>query len=137
MRHHTKTKGDLGVLKAQVALSEQGYTILIPLSEHQDFDVVAYRDGVFKRVQVKFRAMKPNGTIEVPFRSSWADKNGTHIRKANKATIDLYAVYCPDTDCCYFLEPSMFGEVAVLRVNAPKNNQSKGIKLADDFLRVP
>ena len=32
--HHTKYKGDLGVLKAQVDLFEQGFTILSPMTEH-------------------------------------------------------------------------------------------------------
>ena len=47
MRHHTKDKGDLGVLKAQVSLYEQGYSILLPLTEHAPFDLVAYKDNDF------------------------------------------------------------------------------------------
>ena len=42
--HHTKQKGDLGVLKAQVDLFEQGFTILAPLTEHSPFNLVAYRE---------------------------------------------------------------------------------------------
>ncbi|WP_180230119.1 hypothetical protein [Bacillus sp. AFS073361] len=34
MKHHTKSKGDLGVLKAQVDLYEKGYMILLPHTEH-------------------------------------------------------------------------------------------------------
>lgn len=137
VNHHTKNKGDLGVLKAQVALSEQGYTILIPLSEHQSFDIVAYKDGIFKRVQVKFRQMRKDGTIEIPFKSSWSDSKGVHTRKADKSSVDVYAIYCPDTDQCYFLDPHAFGDVVTLRVNTPKNSQSKKIHFASDFLRVP
>jgi hypothetical protein len=136
-QHHTKNKGDIGVLKVQVALAEQGYTILIPLSEHQSFDIVAYQNGAFKRIQVKFRSMKKNGIIEVPFKSSWSDRHGVHTKYVDKQDIDVYAVYCPETDECYFLNPSQFGDVVSLRVNAPKNNQVKGIHLASDFLRVP
>jgi hypothetical protein len=32
--HHTKDKGDLGVLKAQIDLFEQGFTLFVPLTEH-------------------------------------------------------------------------------------------------------
>jgi hypothetical protein len=39
--HHTKDKGDLGVLKAQLDLFEQGFAILVPLTEHCPFDLVA------------------------------------------------------------------------------------------------
>jgi len=48
--HHTKDKGDLGVLKAQIDLFEQGFTIFVPLTEHCPFDLVAYKDGEFRRV---------------------------------------------------------------------------------------
>ena len=41
--HHTKDKGDLGVLKAQIDLFEQGFTLFVPLTEHRPFDLVAYR----------------------------------------------------------------------------------------------
>ncbi len=51
--HHTKEQGDLGVLKAQIDLFEQGFTILLPLTEHSPFDLAAYRKGEFRRVQVK------------------------------------------------------------------------------------
>lgn len=40
--HHTKTKGYLGVLKAQVDMHQQGYQILKPLTEHAPFDLVIY-----------------------------------------------------------------------------------------------
>jgi hypothetical protein len=76
--HHTKVKGDLGVLKAQADLCEQGFVILVPMTEHAPFDLVAYKDGVFKRVQVKCRTIDKTGAICVHFRSSWADRNGTH-----------------------------------------------------------
>lgn len=48
--HHTKNKGDLGVLKAQVDLHQKGYLILIPHTEQSPFDLVVYKDGYFKRV---------------------------------------------------------------------------------------
>ena len=42
--HHTKQKGDLGVLKAQLDLFEQGFILLNPMTEHAPFDLVAYKD---------------------------------------------------------------------------------------------
>ena len=112
LAHHTKQKGDLGVLKAQVDLFEQGYAILAPLTEHSPFDLVAYRDGEFRRVQVKYR-------------------------KLDKDEVDLYCVYCPDTDECYYLNPKEFGSNATLRVEAPKNGQMKNVKFAADYRRAP
>ena len=134
--HHTKNKGDLGVLKVQCRLAELDYTVLIPLTEHEFFDLVAYKDGIFKRIQVKYRSAK-NGKMEIRFRSSWADKHGSHSQLLDKNKVDIFAIYCPETDKCYFLEPQKFGECVLLRVDTPKNNQMSGIHFADDYLEVP
>ena len=44
-QHHTKNKGDLGELYAQLDL--KGYGVLQPLTEHEAFDLVAYKDDRF------------------------------------------------------------------------------------------
>jgi len=62
--HHTKDKGDLGVAHAIADLADQGFVVLTALCEHAPFDLVAYRDGTFVRVQVKYRALAPNGAIK-------------------------------------------------------------------------
>jgi hypothetical protein len=136
-RHHTKQKGDLGVLKAQVDLFEQGFTILTPLTEHSPFDLVAYRNGEFFRVQVKYRKLDKSGKLDIKFSTCWADKHGTHTVPIDKDEVDLYCVYCPDTDECYYLNPKDFGSNAILRVKAPKNNQVKNVNFAADYRRAP
>jgi len=135
--HHTKTKGDLGVLKAQVDLFEQGFTILAPMTEHAPFDLVAYKDGEFQRVQVKYRRLDKHGKLDVKFSTCWADKAGTHTKAIDKNDIDLYCVYCPDTDSCYYLDPKAFGSTATLRVKTPKNGQRRNVNLAAEFRRAP
>ncbi|WP_367281924.1 group I intron-associated PD-(D/E)XK endonuclease [Tunicatimonas pelagia] len=51
--HHTKSLGDLGVLKVQCNLFEQGYIPCIPLTEHVPYDLVACNENGCKRIQVK------------------------------------------------------------------------------------
>ena len=135
--HHTKSKGDLGVLKAQVDLLEQGYAVLLPLTEHCPFDLVAYKEGEFRRVQVKYRSVGRFGTIDVKFSTCWTDRHGTHTVSIDKGEVDVYCIYCPDTDNCYYLEPQSFGSSASLRVETPKNSQRKRVHFADDYRRVP
>ncbi len=135
--HHTKDKGDLGVLKAQADLNQQGYQILIPLTEHAPFDLVIYKSSKFRRVQVKYRSINKNGTLAIPFQTCWADRNGTHMRSIDKDEIDLFCIYCPDTDECYYIDPKDFKESVSLRVKTPKNNQSKFVKSVSDYRRVP
>lgn len=135
--HHTKDKGDLGLLKAQLDLFRQGFMILNPMTEHAPFDLVIYKERNFKRVQVKYKSVDKNGSLCVYFRSSWTDKKGTHMRPVDKKEVDLYCVYCPDTDACYYFDPKKFKRSVTLRVNNPKNGQSKFVKFATDYCRVP
>jgi hypothetical protein len=135
--HHTKDKGDLGVLKAQIDLFEQGFTVLVPLTEHSPFDLVAYRDGEFRRVQVKYRAVDRFGKVDAKFSTCWADRRGTHTSPIDKDEVDFYCIYCPDTDECYYLRPRDFGSNVSLRVEMPKNGQTKGVNFAAKFRRAP
>src|SRR4029077_10845531 len=95
--HHTKDKGDVGVAHAIADLADQGFVVLSALCEHAPFDLVGYRDGAFVRVQVKYRALFENGTLEVHFRSTWSDAKGTHVRALDKHEVDVVCIYCPDT----------------------------------------
>ena len=135
--HHTKTKGDLGVLKVKLDLFTKGYLILNPETEHAPFDLVGYKDGCFKRIQVKFKSLNSKGCLEIAFRSSYSSSKGVKTVKVDKLEIDCYAIYCPDTDECYYINPNEFKETISLRVSTAQNNQKQNIKLASDFCEVP
>jgi hypothetical protein len=134
--HHTKNKGDLGVAKAHCDLVEKGYVVLFPTTEHAPFDLVAY-DGIkFIRIQVKYRRAV-NGSVQIRLESWWADRNGSHGKPIDKSEVDVFCVYCPDTDKCYYFKPENVKTYFSLRIDAPKNNQSKNINFAEDFAGVP
>lgn len=135
--HHTKNKGDLGVLKAKVDLFEQGFLILNPETEHAPFDLVIYKNGVYKSVQVKYRTLNKRGTIEISFRSTYSSSNGLNVKSVNKDVIDIYAIYCPDTDKCYYFDPKLYNKSIALRVNTSLNNQQKGVHYAENYRKVP
>lgn len=134
--HHTKNKGDLGILHAQLDLAKKGFGLLVPMTEHESFDLVAYRGERFFRVQVKYRSLT-NGFVAVPFKTSWADRHGVHSVAVDKSSIDLLCIYCPETDRCYYVDPRTCGAKVVLRVTPPRNGQRKGIAWADHHLDVP
>ena len=135
--HHTKNKGDFGVLKVKLDLYLQGFLILVPETEHAPFDLVIYKDGVFKSVQVKYRNLNRNGVLQIPFRSSYSTSKGVMTKFVNKTMIDIYAVYCPQTDSCYYFDPKHYNRCISLRVKTSLNNQQQGIWIADDFKKVP
>lgn len=135
-KHHTKNKGDLGILYAQLDLARKGYGVLTPLTEHEAFDLVAYKDGRFYRVQVKYRAAV-RGAIMLRFSSSWADRHGSHVVPVDKDAVDIYCVYCPDTDECYYVDPRIADTNVSLRIAQPNNFQKRRIHWACDFRDMP
>lgn len=137
MNHHTKDKGDVGVLKAQADLASKGFMVLKPQTEHAPFDLVIYKRYTFRRVQVKYRSLGSRGGLDIYFRSSWSDRHGVHTRQTDKSQIDLYCVYCPDIDECLYFDPKRFGRYLCLRVKPPRNNQKRNVKNYSDFLKVP
>lgn len=133
--HHTKTKGDLGVLKAQLDLFQKGYLILIPFTEHAPFDLVVYKDFKFIRVQVKYKSLV-NGALTICFRSNYCKSSGVVSKDVNKMDIDYYCVYCPDTDKCYYFDPKDYNKTVTLRYNKTSNNQTKNVKYLSDFENI-
>lgn len=135
-KHHTKDKGDLGKLKIKCDLCEKGFLVLDSESEHAPFDLVAYKNQTFKRIQVKYRAAS-KGKITIGYRTCWTDKKGTHIQPVDKTEVDVYAIYCPDTKECYYYSTSEGNVTVTFRITPTKNNQKQNIRMAVDFLSFP
>jgi hypothetical protein len=134
--HHTKDKGDLGVLHAMVDLAEKGYILLQPMTEHAPFDLVAYKNGRFLRVQVKYRAAV-RGAVALDLKSNWADRHGVHKTYLDKESFDLLCIYCPDSRACYYVDPTAVELGVSIRLEPPRNNQAKRIRWAKDLREIP
>ena len=135
-QHHTKDKGDLGTAKAHADLVAHGFVVLFPATEHAAFDLVAYRAGTFHRIQVKYRSTRA-GAVTVRFRSTWADRRGTHTVPLDKGEVDVVCIYCPESDACYYLRPQDHGQSVTLRVVPSRNGQQHGVLFASAFRSFP
>lgn len=113
-------------------LLKRDIQVALPVSEHLPFDLIAiHRRGTMAKVSVKYRVMKKSGTVTVLTRSSWNDRNGTHHRHHEPGDYDAVAIYCPDTDECYYLLASELSSSGrTLRITSPRNNQMTGVCLA-------
>ena len=134
-KHFTKEKGDLGVAKVFSDLVSKEYYVFFSISEHLPFDLISYKEGKFSRISVKYRNMN-KGTISVKFASSYSDKNGTHITPINKNDVDIIAIYCPETDLCYYIDPKKFNKSISLRIENPINKVGT-INYSIDYLEIP
>ena len=134
--HHTKAKADLGLAKVIADLAAKGHTPCISLSEHQPYDLIAVLNGGgMVKIQVKYASLKNNGAVDIRFRTSWADRNGTHIRRYKKQDFDYYAVYCPNKERVLYI-PNTPDCPKAVRFDKSVNNQNKLVKWADNYLDI-
>ena len=130
--HHTKFKADIGVAKCIADLVSKGYVPCIPLSEHQPYDIVAVLgNGSIIKLQVKYATLK-RGVVEIKFRTSWADKHGSHTKHYNQGDFDFYAIYCPEKDVVLYVQNSSHSP-KIIRFEKTLNNQGKSVKWANDY----
>ena len=67
-------------------------------------------------------------------RSCRSDTRRTYVRPYSREEADVFLVHCPDTDRIYAVavgDSGVLTEVS-LRIEAPANNQLKGIRWAVD-----
>ncbi len=136
MRHHTKSKADLGLAKVIADLVRRGWTPCIPLSEHQAYDLVAVSgQGRTIKLQVKYAGLKKNGVIDVKVSTSWADRNGNHMRRYRASDFDYYAIYCPEKEMILYA-PNKRSGPKTIRFERSGNNQSMHIRWAKAFTEL-
>lgn len=135
-KHHTKEKGDLGLQAVIFECTKQEYKCFTSNSEHLPFDFIAYKNNKYYRIQAKYRSSKDGMSITLNSRTSYSDANGYHTHPYDKDEIDVFAIYCPETEKVYFINPKCFDKSINIRLEKPKNNQIRGIHNADDFLML-
>lgn len=133
--HHTKQKGDLGVIAVAKDLIQKGFFVSLPLTENAPFDLIASSQKNDYRVQVKSCSAK-NGSVSVDLRGSWADQYGVHTGLYDLDDFEVLAVYVLERDICLYF--SFAGEKSVcIRLDEPKNNQKLGVKMWSEYLSFP
>lgn len=132
--HKQKEKGDLGVAYAISAITEQGWTVSLPISEHKKYDLIAEKDGICKRIQVRYTT-PVNGVLRVKLRSIWSDKKGVHFVKRKSGDFDILAIFNPQSrETCFVNDNDFLNETAIsIRTEETKNCQIKGIRMFSDF----
>lgn len=141
--HHTKEKGDLGLAVIIADLSRKGLKILLPLSEHLPFDLVAFDSDTHKmyRVQCKHRKML-KGVVTVSLTTSYASAKGSVATRYAVDSFDVMAVYCPDTEAIYYVpQEKLIGYTSSFKLRvepiSPKARANMQYNKAEEFLAFP
>jgi len=84
---NSRKQGDVGLGSAIGWFTANGYTVCIPLTDNQDYDLVVEKDHGMQKVQVKTTTQKlPSGAYEVELRTKGGNKSGDGKEKSFEST---------------------------------------------------
>jgi hypothetical protein len=132
---HPKKVGDRSTLAIMLALHDVGFAVLLPFGENTRYDLVIDDGAELRRVQCKTGRLY-KGAIRFPACSSYVHhRNPVMPRRAYTGEVEAFAVYCPDTSGVYLvpIDDLRVERQGALRVEAPRNNQKRFIRLASDY----
>lgn len=127
----TYEKGAIGEHRVVADLINQGYRVHKPLVDSLPYDIVVRVKGFFYTVQVKYVTLKNNTIDTAPRRI----KKAGGAKERNKE-FDILAIFCPDTNQCYYVWKDDFESSVRLRVNKVKNGQNLGVRYAKDYTKI-
>lgn len=132
---NTSHIGEISRTQIIAALTLQGKTVLLPMGDHQRYDLVIDEGGTFLRVQCKTGRLLRGAIAFNPCSIDSRNKQGGCIRRGyGEEEIDCFGVYCPDNRTCYLVPVTDAARTGCfLRVDAPRNGQKTRIRWAVDY----
>jgi PD-(D/E)XK endonuclease len=97
---NSKKQGDVGVGQAIAWFTRNSYTVSIPLTDSQDYDLIVDKDNKLYRVQVKTASYKNEyGIYEVSLTVKGGNRSGTgRIKSLDKSKVDLLFILTSDNE---------------------------------------
>jgi Holliday junction resolvase len=132
--NESKQQGTIGELKVAEKLIEKGFYVFKEIGDNAPIDLIAMKDNKLITFQVKSHYSKNNAVTISLHRSTTQYKV-----KYNENDFDIFAVYVPDKDVILYipLEEVYKNESTMkFRFENAKNNQTKNIKFAKDYLQM-
>jgi hypothetical protein len=131
---NTSLTGEVSRTQIIAALTFQGKTVLVPLGDHQRYDLVVEDGGRFLRVQCKTGRFAHGAVVFYPCSIDSRSKQGGCVRKGYRGEVDFFGVYCPELKTSYLVPVGHASATGCyLRIDPPKNGQKKRIRWATDY----
>ena len=116
--------------------------VLIPFGENTRYDLVIDDGEKFIKVQCKTGRMRNGAIVWNSCSTSYHHPNNRGMvayRHHYRDQVDVFGVYCPQTDRVYLVPVDEVGTNAgSLRIDPTKNGQAKKVRWASDFeLKLP
>lgn len=136
IKDNTKTVGDIAEIVASAELIKAGYIVSRPLSDNAPYDLIYDSGSKLRRAQVKGRSSS-NGKISVELYCNARSYSGKYVSTDFDDIIivdlDTYKVAIIDVHKQQLFETDAKYKSFVLRTKKPLNNQTKNIRMFDDY----
>jgi prevent-host-death family protein len=128
-------KGNVAELAIAAEAARLGLTVLMPMTEHERYDLVLGIAGKLLRVQCKWGSLRDE-VIRVRCDCSYHSPTRGYVRSTYAVDeVDAIGVYCGELRRCYFLPIVDFAgkKMVHLRVGPARNNQRASLHWATDY----
>ncbi len=134
IEHNPNHKGNVAELAIAKEAARLGLSVLMPLTEHERFDLAIGLGGKLLRVQCKWANCKDD-VIPVHLASSRRGPEGYIRRNYSPSEIDAIGIYCGDLDRCFLVPIEVIaGQWAMqLRLVPARNGQRAALHFADEY----
>ena len=129
-----KRKGILTEETIKLWFLSQGYSVSVPIGDDDRYDFIVDFDGLLVKMQSKTGNLtrKP-GCLNFACASIKYNATGSHRTKYSASEVDYFCTLHPETQQVYIVPVEGCGNECNLRFMPPKNNQTKGVKMAKDY----
>lgn len=130
---NTNKKGDIGLLKTMLELSEKSYFCFMPISDTTCVDlVIADENMELRKIQTKYCSLT-DGRLEI---CTSTVVNGKKV-PVDLGKIDIWAIYCPNNNKIYYVKSAdLVGKKTMkIRVDKPKV-MSQQINMGYNYLDI-
>lgn len=132
---NTKDIGETSEARLLYELKSLGYTVLTPFGDNAKYDLVYDNGQELVKSQVKTGKLQERGVVTFKTRTAGHNTSeGVYHKGYDSEDIDTFLVFCPQTDSVYSVPIGEAPDSEMsLRVEKPKNGQTKGINMAEDY----
>lgn len=132
MSSKTSDIGVIGELAVMAHLIELEYEVFKGITGAESADLIAYKNGMFTRVQVKCRSSKNNVVV---FPRAYGGHSDYVVLQGHE--FDVLAMYVRDKRLCLFMNIKEVIENQIgtsVRFIAPKNGAKKNVRMYEEYI---
>ena len=132
---NSKNIGNIGEVKALAAFTELGIPVYLPFGDNEKEDMIAKFNGRLNRIQVKTSIKAKDGKMKFDITSNTKLKGKNSKYVYTSEDIDYFVFYNIEREKIFLVDVNETASTGVtIRYDAPKNNQTKGVKYEKDYL---